>query len=76
MFVPLPVDEDRFREAQVSEEAMENLTEGNPPIVWPTVRSGKLSGRVAIYISTDTENRVREAWPINADNGVDESARE
>jgi hypothetical protein len=76
LFVPLPADEDRFRAVQVSAEAMEKLTANAPPIVWPPVHLGKLSGRVAIYISVDAEGRVREAWPINADNSVDDSARE
>jgi hypothetical protein len=76
LFAPLSADEDKFQAMQVSAETMENLTANNPPIVWPTVDSGNLHGRVAIYISIDTEGRVREAWPINGDNGVDDSARE
>jgi hypothetical protein len=76
LFAPLPGDEDRFRDVQVSAKTMEKLTDANPPIVWPTVRSGKLSGKVAIYVSTDTKGQVREVWPINADNGVDDSARD
>jgi hypothetical protein len=76
LFAPLAADEDRFREAQVNAVTMENLTAGNPPIAWPTVHSGNLKGKVAIYVSADTEGHVREVWPINADNGVDDSVRE
>ena len=77
LFVPLREDENRFEEMQVSAEAMEKLTAGNPPIVWPTVHSGNIRGREAVYISVDTEGRVREAWPLNSDNGlVDDSVRD
>jgi hypothetical protein len=75
-FAPLAADEDRFRDEQVNAVTMEKLTASDPPIVWPTVHSGNLKGKVAIYVSADTEGHVREVWPINADNGVDDSARE
>jgi hypothetical protein len=77
LFTPLPADEDRFREIQVSAETMEKLIADNPPIVWPTVHSGNIRGRDAIYLSIDTQGRVREAWPLNSDNGgVDDSVRD
>jgi hypothetical protein len=76
LFVPLPTDDDKFNAMQVSSEAMENLTAGNPPVAWPTLRSGNVRGRVAIYVSADTKGQVRETWPINADAGVDDSLRE
>jgi hypothetical protein len=77
LFVPLREDEDRFEEVQVSAETMEKLTASSPSIVWPTVHSGNTHGKDAIYISVDTEGRVRETWPLNSDNGlVDDSARD
>ena len=76
LFAPLPADEDKFQAVQVSADTMQNLIAGNPPVVWPTLRSGNVRGRVAIYISTDTKGQVRETWPINADAGVDDSLRE
>jgi hypothetical protein len=76
LFVPSPPNDDRFRAVQVGAVTMGKLTAANPPVVWPTVRSGNLRGKVAIYISVDTKGQVREAWPINADNGVDDSLRE
>jgi hypothetical protein len=76
LFTPLPSDEDRFKEVQVSAETLERLTAA-VPIEWPTVHSGNTKGREAIYISVDTTGRVREAWPINSDNGgVDDSVRD
>jgi hypothetical protein len=77
LFAVLPSDEDRFKEVQVNAETLERLTAGSPAIVWPTVHSGNTRGREAIYISVDTTGRVREAWPLNSDNGgVDDSVRD
>ncbi len=46
-------------------------------MTWPPVRSGNLHGRLAVYISIDSEGRVREAWPLNSDNaGLEDSVRE
>jgi len=76
LFAPLPTNDDKFLSVQVSAETMQNLIAGNPPVVWPALRSGNVRGRVAIYVSADTKGQVREAWPINADAGVDDSLRE
>jgi hypothetical protein len=76
-FIPLSADEDRFREMQVNAEDMEQFTAANPPIVWPTVHSGNLKGKEAVYVSFDTQGRAREVWPLNSDNGgVDDSTRD
>jgi hypothetical protein len=75
LFAPLPTDDDKFSAEQVSAQTMENLTAGNPPIVWPTLRSGNVRGRVCIFISADSSGHVRETWPVNADAGVDDSLR-
>jgi len=72
-----PTDDDRFRSIQVSPAQMEQLTAGNNPIQWPTVRSGNTRGRLAMYVSIDTAGHVREAWPLNSDNaGLEDPARE
>ena len=77
LFVPLPSDENRFNEVQLSAETLEKLTAEDPAIVWPTVRSGNTRGREAVYISIDAQGKVREAWPLNSDNGgVDDSVRD
>lgn len=77
LFAPLPTNEDRFETASPDSQQMERLTEGNPPIVWPTVRSGHTHGHLAMYISADAEGNVREAWPLNSDNaGLEDPARD
>jgi hypothetical protein len=76
-FNPLPADEDRFRSAHVTAEQLQKLSEGNPPIVWPTVHSGNVHGHLAVYISVDSQGQVREAWPLNSDNaGLEDSVRD
>ncbi len=41
------------------------------------MRSGNTRGRLAIYISADTDGNVHEAWPLNSDNaGLEDPARE
>jgi len=77
LFTPLPVNDDRFQSAAVNSEQMEKLSEDNPPIEWPPVRSGNIHGHLAMYISADTEGNVREAWPLNSDNaGLEDPARD
>jgi hypothetical protein len=77
LFAALTTEDDRFRSVQVSAAQMEQLTAGNKPIEWPTIRSGNTHGRLAVYVSIDTQGQVREAWPLNSDNaGLDDSVRE
>jgi hypothetical protein len=75
LFASLSTDDNKFGSVSVGSEQMEQLIAGNPPIQWPSVRSGNVKGHLAMYISVDTEGRVREAWPLNSDNaGLEESA--
>ena len=77
LFAPLPTNDDRFQTAPLNSEQIEKFTEGNPPVTWPTVRSGNIHGHLAMYISVDSEGHVREAWPLNSDNaGLEDPARE
>ncbi|MGA7243455.1 MAG: hypothetical protein WBX19_09745, partial [Terracidiphilus sp.] len=77
LFNLLPTNDDRFQSAPLNSQQMENLTDGNPPIAWPTVRSGNVHGHLAMYISADAQGQVREAWPLNSDNaGLEDPARE
>jgi hypothetical protein len=77
IFVPLPSNDDKFRSIEVRPEIIEQLSAGNPPIVWPPVHSGNIRGHLAIYISADSAGRVREAWPLNSDNaGLNDSVRD
>jgi hypothetical protein len=68
-FTPLATTDDRFGSAVVSTAQLEKFIAEIPPIAWPTVRSGKTSGHLAIYISVDSQGKVREAWPLTGDNG-------
>jgi hypothetical protein len=77
LFAPLGTDDNKFLTMQVSSQQMQQLIAGNPPIEWPTVRSGNVHGNLAIYISADSKGQVREAWPLNSDNaGLDDPVRE
>ncbi len=77
LFTPLPTNDNRFQTAAVNSEQMDKLIVGNPPITWPTVRSGDVHGHLAMYISADSQGNVREAWPLNSDNaGLEDPARD
>lgn len=77
LFTPLNADENRFESVAVSSAQMEQLSAGNPDIIWPPVHSGNVRGRLAMYVSVDTNGQVREAWPLNSDNaGLEDPARD
>lgn len=77
LFTPLASDDNRFKAVQVDSGTLLKLSAGNSPVTWPAVRSGKTSGKLAMYISADSSGQVREAWPLNSDNaGLDDPARE
>jgi hypothetical protein len=77
LFAPVQGDDNHFQTVPVASGQLERLSAGNQPIVWPTVHSGNLRGRLAVYISVDSNGRVREAWPLNSDNsGLDDSVRD
>lgn len=77
LFAPLASIDNRFHSATATSEQMEKLTDGDPAIEWPTVRSGNIHGHLAMYVSADSEGQVREAWPLNSDNaGLEDPARE
>jgi Gram-negative bacterial TonB protein C-terminal len=68
---------ERMARMTVSEATARSLFMDTPDIVWPSVRSGKTSGVLSMYISVDRSGHVREAWPLNSDNaGLDDAARE
>ena len=61
----------------VSETTIRSLSAYTPDILWPSVRSGKTTGVLSMYISVDRSGHVREAWPLNSDNaGLEDPARE
>lgn len=67
---------DRITTIQVSDAAARNLSSETPPIEWPTIRDGKTSGVLSLYVCVDRKGQVREVWPLNSDNpGLDDAAR-
>ncbi len=68
IFALLPSNDNRFDSLELSAAKLEELTSGNPQVVWPPIRSGNLHGNLAMYISIDAQGHVREAWPLNSDN--------
>ena len=72
---PTPSGE-RIKSVRVSEATARALSLLTPDIIWPTVRSGKTSGVLSMYVSVDRAGYVREAWPLNSDNaGLEDPAR-
>jgi len=68
---------ERIGRISVPEATVRSLSEYTPDILWPSVRSGKTSGVLSMYISVDRSGHVREAWPLNSDNaGLEDPARE
>ena len=69
--------EQRLQSIHVTQSTIEQVADSEPPMVWPTVQSGKTSGVLSMYISVDRQGRVREAYPLNADNaGLQDAARD
>lgn len=69
LFTPLASTDTRFRSITVSAAQLERFTAAIPPLAWPTIRSGNTIGNLAIYVGVDSAGKVREAWPLNGDNG-------
>jgi len=59
----------RLESVEVSQSTIEQAAQGQPPITWPAIKGGKTTGLVGVYISVDRDGRVREAYPLTADNG-------
>ncbi len=69
--------EQRLQSIHVTQSTIEQVSDSEPAMVWPTVKSGKTSGLLSMYISVDRQGRVREAYPLNADNaGLQDAARD
>jgi TonB family protein len=67
---------DRVSVVHVSDETAKSLALEAPAIRWPTVRSGKTSGVLTLYMGVDRKGQVREVWPLNSDNpALDDAAR-
>jgi TonB family protein len=67
----------QIESVEVPQTAIEQAAQGQPPITWPPVQSGKTTGLLSMYISVDRDGRVREAYPLNSDNaGLQDAARD
>ncbi|HKD81910.1 MAG TPA: hypothetical protein VKH81_19605 [Candidatus Angelobacter sp.] len=67
---------EQIRSSQVGEDSARVLALSTPEVIWPGVRDGKTSGVLSLYISTDRNGQVREAWPLGSDNPeLSEAAR-
>lgn len=73
---PTPAAE-QMKASQIGEDSTRIMAVNTPEIVWPTVREGKTSGVMSLYISNDRAGHVREAWPVASDNPeLNDAARE
>ena len=69
--------EQKLQSIHVTQSTIEQVSDSEPAMVWPVVKSGKTSGVLSMYISVDRQGRVREAYPLNADNaGLQDAARD
>jgi hypothetical protein len=58
----------QLRSIPVSEEVLRSMSLATPDIVWPSIKMGKASGVLSMYVSVDRAGQVQEAWPLNSDN--------
>jgi hypothetical protein len=66
-----------IRSVEVGQDTARRIIVDAPDIKWPVVRRGKASGQLALYISTDRNGHVREAWFVGSDNPeVSDAARD
>jgi hypothetical protein len=57
-----------LRTVRVSEETLRSLAVNAPDIVWPTVRSGSVTGTLSLYVCLDRSGHVREIYELNSSN--------
>ncbi|HZS29207.1 MAG TPA: hypothetical protein VFB76_18415 [Candidatus Angelobacter sp.] len=68
---------EQIKSSQVGEDSARVMALNTPEIVWPSLREGKTTGVLSLYISTDRSGHVREAWPLgSADPQLSEAARQ
>ncbi len=60
--------EAQLQSQQVGEATARAIAVAAPDLIWPSVREGKNSGTLSVYISADKLGQVREVWPVAADN--------
>ena len=58
---------------RTDEQTLRSLAMNSTDIVWPTVRSGAVTGTLSLYVCVDRTGRVREVYELNAANLGDEA---
>jgi len=79
LFVAEPpgAPDQQLKSVRVEEAELRKMGIRTSDIVWPPVQEGKTSGVLTLYISTDRNGKVREAWPIGSENpALNEAASE
>jgi hypothetical protein len=62
---------------RTDEQTLRSLAVNAPDVVWPTVRSGALTGTLSLYVCLDRSGRVREIYELNSSNpGLSDVARD
>jgi hypothetical protein len=59
---PTP-QERRVESMEVSQNTIEQAAQGQPPIIWPPVQSGKATGLLSMYISGSYRTNTRSISP-------------
>ena len=59
---------EELKSVQVGEPTARAILLSSPEIKWPSVREGKTSGIMSLYVSVDKTGHVREVWPFHSDN--------
>lgn len=60
---------EKLKTIQVNEATLRGIAAVAPlPIQWPTIRDGKPSGVLSLYVCIDRSGKVREIYALNSDN--------
>jgi hypothetical protein len=59
---------EQLKSTQVGEPTARTILLNSPAIQWPSVREGKTSGIMSLYVSVDKAGHIREVWPFQSDN--------
>ena len=62
---------------RADESTLRSLAVSAPDITWPTVRSGRETGTLGLYVCLDRDGHVREIYELNSSNpGLSDVARD
>jgi hypothetical protein len=66
-----------LRTIRADEPTLRGMAVNAPDIVWPTVRSGAVTGTLSLYVCLDRSGHVREIYELNSSNpGLSDVARD